>query len=103
LIELRDVEWAIKLSNWISRSAVDFALTATADKGQQRAELAILDFVGKTSEPVKLRLIQMNRKIQKNELVAAAKKLESEGKIEVTRKGYGQKEQITVRRKVVAC
>jgi hypothetical protein len=45
----------------------------------------------------------MNRKIQKNELVAAAKKLESEGKIEVTRKGYGQKEQITVRRKVVAC
>ena len=103
LIELRDVEWAIKLSNWISRSAVDFALTATADKGQQRAELAILDFVGKTTEPVKLRLIQMNRKIQKNELVAAAKKLESEGKIEVTRKGYGQKEQITVRRKVVAC
>lgn len=96
-IDITDVEWAIKLSNWISRSAVEFALTATADFGQKRAESAILDFVGKTNGWVSLRLIQKNRKIQKNELQSAANKLHRDGKIEVTRKSYGQKEQISVR------
>lgn len=97
-ISLEDVEWGIKLSNWLTRSAVDFACVTAVDHDQAKAELTILDFVNKTNDWVSTKLIQKNRKLQKNTIVSAMLKLEREGKIEVARKSYGQKEKISLRR-----
>ena len=97
-LDITDIDWAIKISNWIARTACNLALNNTSDMNSPKAQNAIMEFVKRAGgEPVKLVTIQRNRSMQKNEIMAAALILEREGKIEITRKPYGTKELVTFR------
>lgn len=97
-IEYSDVEWGIRLSNWLTRSACDLIAANTSDTNKGKAEIAILDFVSKTEGWVNLRTIQRNRKIIKGDLVAAATRLASEKRIAFERSNYGKRERLQVRK-----
>jgi hypothetical protein len=92
------VEWAIRLSNFLTRSACTLIENNTVNTHKGRGEVAILDFVSKSNGWVNLRLIQNRKHISKGDLVSAALRLELEGKIKLDRKPYGKngKEQIRV-------
>ena len=96
-IELEDVEWAIKLSNFLTRSACTLIENNTVNTHKGRGEVAILDFVSKAPGWVSLRSIQNRKHISKGDLVSAAAKLEADGKIEVERKPYGKTGKETIR------
>lgn len=97
-IELQDVEWGVRLSNWITRSACDLVAANTNDTLKGKAEIAILDFVSKTGDWVSLRTIQRSRKIIKGDLVSAAARLAAENRVEFDRSQYGKKERLRVRK-----
>jgi hypothetical protein len=97
-IEIESVEWAIRLSNFLTRSACTLIENNTVNTHKGRGEVAILDFVSKAPGWVNLRTIMNRKHISKGDLVSAAVRLESEGKIKLEQKPYGKggKEQIRV-------
>lgn len=97
-IQMEDIDWGIKVSNWLARTSCNLALNNTTNINSSKAQIAILEFVRRSGDkPVKLTTIQRSRSMQKNELMAAALILEREGKISITRKPYGSKEHVSFR------
>ena len=97
-IQITDVDWAIRLSNYLTRQSCTLIETNTINPGKSRAEIAIMDFVLKAGDWVSLRAIQHKRHISKGDLVSAATRLAAEGKIAMESKPYGKKEQVKVRK-----
>lgn len=97
-IQIEDVDWAIRLSNYLTRQSCTLIDANTINPGKGRAEIAIMDFVSKAGDWVSLRAIQHKRSISKGDLVSAATRLAAEGKILMESKPYGKKEQVKVRK-----
>lgn len=98
-IELEDVNWAIRLSNYLTRSACSLIEANTTNTSKSKAALIILDFCSKLPEGqwLNIRQIQRARRIVKGDLIAAAERLEAEGKLQIDKSNYGSKERIQVR------
>ncbi len=97
-IGIDDINWAIRLSNWLTRQACGLIESNTINPHKGRAEMAIMDFVTKAGDWVNLRAIQHKRSISKGDLVSAANRLQAEGKILMESRPYGKREQIKVRK-----
>ena len=97
-IEISDVDWAIRLSNWVTRSACDLISANTTNTTRSKAEIAILDFVKNTPDWVSLRVIQRTRRIVRGDLIAAAQRLAAEKAIQYDSKPYGSREKHQVKR-----
>ena len=97
-IQIQDVDWGIRLSNFLTRQACGLIDSNTVNPHKGRAEIAIMDFVTKAGDWVNLRAIQHRRHISKGDLVSAATRLAEEGKILMESKPYGKREQVKVRK-----
>ena len=97
-IQIADVDWAIRLSNYLTRQACGLIDINTINPHKNKAEMAIMDFVTKAGDWVNLRAIQHRRHLSKGDLVSAANRLCDEGKILMESRPYGKREQIKVRR-----
>jgi hypothetical protein len=102
-IEPSDVDWAIKLSDYLTRSTIRFMNANVVDVGQLKAKKNILDVVSKTKDWVKQRFFQANYNMEPSEFRAAAITLAAEDKIEIQEKPWGQKMVMSVRSKNVGC
>ena len=96
-IQIQDVDWAIRLSNYLTRQACGLIDINTINPHKNKAEMAIMDFVTKAGDWVNLRAIQHRRHISKGDLVSAAARLQEAGKILLESRPYGKREQIKVR------
>ena len=97
-IQIADVDWAIRLSNYLTRQACGLIDINTINPHKNKAEMAIMDFVTKAGDWVNLRAIQHRRHLSKGDLVSAANRLCDEGKILMESRPYGKREQIKVRK-----
>ena len=97
-IQIADVDWAIRLSNYLTRQACGLIDINTINPHKSKAEMAIMDFVTKAGDWVNLRAIQHRRHLSKGDLVSAANRLCDEGKILMESRPYGKREQIKVRK-----
>jgi hypothetical protein len=96
-IQIQDVDWAIRLSNYLTRQACGLIDINTINPHKNKAEMAIMDFVTKAGDWVNLRAIQHRRHISKGDLVSAAARLQEAGRILLESRPYGKREQIRVR------
>jgi hypothetical protein len=96
-IQIQDVDWAIRLSNYLTRQACGLIDINTINPHKNKAEMAIMDFVTKAGDWVNLRAIQHRRHISKGDLVSAAARLQEAGRILLESRPYGKREQIKVR------
>lgn len=99
-IENEDIEWAIRLSNYLARTSCNLLLEDVVDQQEYVAKEKILKAIGSAGEVAHNKLKRCNGKITSAQLRSAARALESSGLIEIIsqKPPKGGKEKVVYRR-----
>jgi len=84
-IEMIDIEWGIKVSNWLARIACQLIEQNFRDKSTDELCLIIQQAVAIAGEVTSRDIVRQFRKFTTGDVVAAAKRLESQGKVLIER------------------
>ena len=85
VIEQQDVEWGIKMANWLGRVACGLIVENVNDTQAQRAMSVILNALGPTGEIERILLMREYRSITASEFTAAANTLQHRKSIEIVK------------------
>lgn len=83
-IEKQDIEWSIRLSNWLARVSCGLIGERVVDTQALHAKNVILMAVEKLGSVGKSELLRSHRSVSGSEFTAAAEELETQGHIRVT-------------------
>jgi hypothetical protein len=94
-IEPQDMDWGIRMSNWLGRVACGLIKENVNDTQAQRAMSVILNAVQPTGEIERVKLMREYRSITSSEFTAAAKCLQDRKSIEIVTEKTGGRPKIT--------
>ena len=84
-VEIGDIEWGIRLSNWLARSACEAIKARVVDKQQNKAKALLMTIPAGGS--LAAQPLQRNHGVSKGDLEQAAKELGLERRIEKNSSG----------------
>lgn len=93
-IEIEDMEWAIRLNNWLANVVCGLIKETVTDTQATKARHVILSAVMAFGEIYRTKLLREFRTIVASEFTAAAAALESEGLIQVVHESTGRRPKI---------
>lgn len=97
-IEMVDIEWGIKVSNWLGHIACQLVEQNFVDAATTRNRAIILDAVNRYPEVKTRDILRACRRMTAGELMAEAGELEAEGMIEITYTKTGGRPSIWLRK-----
>lgn len=97
-IEQIDIEWGIKLANWLARIACGLVRENVVDRQHERAKAVLLSVAEQSPDGVSHRdLSRAYRSISRSEFTAAAKDLEANKRIEIVQESSGGRPKVVYR------
>lgn len=94
-VERQDVDWGIKVSNWLANISCSLIAENTVDRGASKAQKILLQCIQAVGEIDKRTIMRKCQSITGSELTAAAEKLKADGLIII------EEQQTRGRKKVV--
>lgn len=98
-IELSDIEWGIKVSNWLAKIACELISQNFVDSSANRNRSVILEAINQRGEVKTRDILRACRRMTAGELMATAKELEKEGLIEIRKENTGGRPVVTLAKK----
>lgn len=83
VVERPDIDWGIKLANWLGHVSCGLVRECVVDQQAQRAQAVLLRVVSATGEVTRSALMREFRSISGSEISAAAEALQRDGKLEI--------------------
>lgn len=97
-IELADIEWGIKISNWLGRIACELISQNFVDYSARKNRSVIMEALNQCSEIKTRDILRACRRMTKGELMAEAKELQAEGFIEIVTTRTGGRPSVSLKR-----
>lgn len=82
-LELEDVDWGIRLANWLARTACGLVKENVSDSGASKVTTKVLKIVSDSGEISRQQLLNQLKSVSSGEVTAAAKFLVEQGLIEI--------------------
>jgi len=99
MIEKQDIDWAIKLANWLARVACGLIRENVVDSQAARARHVLESVVLKAGSVSRRDLMREYRSISGSEFTSAAEGLQAEGRIEITNEETNGRPKLIYRKK----
>lgn len=99
-VELQDVDWGIKVANWLARVACALVRENVVDTQANRARHVLETTVIKLGSVARRDLMREYRSISGSEFTAAAESLKAEGRIEIANEETSGRPKVIYRKKV---
>jgi hypothetical protein len=101
-IELSDIEWGIRVSNWLAKIACELVNQNFVDPATSRNRAVIIEAVNQCGEVKTRDILRACRRMTAGELMATAQDLEAAGMIEIRKSQTGGRPTIVLVKKTVA-
>jgi hypothetical protein len=98
-IEKQDIDWGIRLANWLARVACGLIKENVVDNQAARARHVLETAVMKLGTVTRSDLLREYRSISGSEFTAAAESLENEGRIEIVKTSTGGRGKVVYNKK----
>jgi predicted transcriptional regulator len=82
-LELEDIDWGIKMANWLARTACSLIRETVVDSGATKTTQKVLKAITEAGSLTRQQLLSMMKSASAGEVSAAAKFLESKGLIKI--------------------
>lgn len=95
-MELGDIEWGIRVSNWLAKIACELISQNFVDSSANKNRAVILEAVNQCGEIKTRDILRACRRMTAGELMATAKELETDGLIEIRKSQTGGRPSVTL-------
>jgi hypothetical protein len=84
MVEIQDVNWGVKLANWLGRVSCGIVQESVVDNAKAKAKAVLLECIAATGKAHSRSILRANRTLTKGDLAAAASELGLQVNNEIT-------------------